>query len=58
MSECVLYRFLLQVSAADRALGPLALGPWTVDHFALFESDLTPNGAIYSQLTRFPHPAR
>jgi len=40
------------------ANGPLALGPWTADHFALFESDLTPNGAIYSELTRFRHPAR
>ncbi|RJY08894.1 RNA 2',3'-cyclic phosphodiesterase [Aurantiacibacter aquimixticola] len=33
--------------------GTLALGPWTADCFALFESDLTPQGPIYTQLTEF-----
>ena len=36
------------------ANGALSLGPWQVDGFSLFESDLTPNGAIYSEITKFP----
>lgn len=36
------------------AQGDLALGPWQVDSFALYESNLTPNGAIYSQIMQFP----
>jgi len=36
------------------ANGTLNLGPWTVRDFSLFESDLTPNGAIYSEITKFP----
>lgn len=36
------------------ARGALSLGPWQVDQFALYESDLTPNGSIYSEITRFP----
>jgi RNA 2',3'-cyclic 3'-phosphodiesterase len=28
--------------------------PFTVDHFALFESDLTPDGAVYSIVERYP----
>ena len=36
------------------ANGTISLGPWEVRDFALFESDLTPNGAIYSELTKFP----
>ena len=36
------------------AHGMLKLGPWQVDSFTLFESDLTPNGAIYSEVTKFP----
>lgn len=34
--------------------GSLSLGPWTVDTFALFESDLTAQGAIYSEIAHFP----
>lgn len=37
--------------------GALALGPWQVDSLALFESNLTPNGPIYTELRRFPAPA-
>lgn len=36
------------------ANGRLKLGPWQVDGFSLFESDLTSNGAIYSEVTKFP----
>lgn len=36
------------------ANGALRLGPWQVDRFSLFESDLTPNGAIYTEITKFP----
>lgn len=36
------------------ANGALQLGPWQVDGFSLFESNLTPNGAIYSEITKFP----
>lgn len=32
----------------------LQLGPWPVESFALFASELTPNGPIYRQLRRFP----
>jgi len=34
--------------------GGLASAPFTVDHFALFESDLTPEGAVYSIVERYP----
>jgi 2'-5' RNA ligase len=34
--------------------GGLASPPFTVDHFALFESDLTPEGAVYSMIERYP----
>ena len=34
--------------------GTLRLGPWTVDRVSLYESDLTPNGAIYSEVAKFP----
>ena len=34
--------------------GTFAAGPWPARHFAMFESDLTPNGPIYSELRRFP----
>ncbi len=34
--------------------GGLASPPFTVDHFALFESDLTPDGAVYSIVERYP----
>jgi 2'-5' RNA ligase len=34
--------------------GGLASPPFTVDHFALFESDLTPGGAVYSMIERYP----
>lgn len=37
-----------------QANGALRLGPWQVNGFSLFESDLTPNGAIYSEITKFP----
>ena len=33
--------------------GGLASPPFTVDHFALFESDLTPDGAVYSIVERY-----
>ena len=33
--------------------GSLALGPWQVDSFSLYESDLTPNGPIYGELAEF-----
>lgn len=33
--------------------GGLASAPFTVDHFALFESNLTPEGAVYSVVERF-----
>lgn len=46
------------IDAWLQAHGTLALGPWTVDHFALFESNLTPNGPIYCELARFPGPER
>ncbi|MFB0611064.1 RNA 2',3'-cyclic phosphodiesterase [Aurantiacibacter poecillastricola] len=34
--------------------GACSLGAWRVDRFSLYESDLTPNGAIYSEVTTFP----
>lgn len=34
--------------------GGLTSAPFTVDHFALFESDLTPDGAVYSIVERYP----
>lgn len=34
--------------------GGLASTPFTVDQFALFESDLTPDGAVYSIAERYP----
>ncbi|HST36415.1 MAG TPA: RNA 2',3'-cyclic phosphodiesterase [Allosphingosinicella sp.] len=34
--------------------GGLASPPFTVDQFALFESDLTPDGAVYSIVERYP----
>jgi 2'-5' RNA ligase len=33
--------------------GGLTSPPFTVDHFALFESDLTPDGAVYSMVERY-----
>ena len=34
--------------------GGLSSAPFAVDHFALFESDLTPDGAVYSIVERYP----
>lgn len=34
--------------------GGLTSAPFTVDHFALFESALTPDGAVYSIVERYP----
>jgi len=34
--------------------GGLVSAPFIVDHFALFESDLTPDGAVYSIVERYP----
>ena len=34
--------------------GTLALGPWQATDFSLYESDLTPNGALYSEIRKFP----
>jgi len=34
--------------------GGLTSPPFTVDHFALYESDLTPDGAVYSIVERYP----
>jgi 2'-5' RNA ligase len=34
--------------------GGVASAPFTVDHFALFESNLTPEGALYTIVERFP----
>ncbi len=36
------------------AHGRLAHGPWQADRFSLYESNLTPNGAIYRELVQFP----
>lgn len=36
------------------ANGALSLGPWRVEGFSVFESDLTPNGSIYSEVTKLP----
>lgn len=36
------------------ANGALRAGPWEVDAFALFESHLTPAGATYQEVVRFP----
>lgn len=36
------------------ANGTLRPPSWQADRFSLYESDLTPNGAIYSPLARFP----
>ncbi|MGB3167172.1 MAG: RNA 2',3'-cyclic phosphodiesterase [Alteraurantiacibacter sp.] len=33
--------------------GDLSLQPWIVDRFELFESDVTPQGAIYSSVASF-----
>ena len=33
--------------------GGLASPPFTIDHFALFESTLTPEGAVYSTVERY-----
>ncbi|MDE1468029.1 RNA 2',3'-cyclic phosphodiesterase [Aurantiacibacter sp. D1-12] len=33
--------------------GDLAPGPWEADGFSLYESDLTPQGAIYSEIAQF-----
>ncbi len=37
-----------------RQNGALSLDNWQVDGFSLFESDLTPNGAIYTEIRKFP----
>ena len=37
-----------------REHGDLSLEPWCVADFELFESDLTPQGAIYSPVASFP----
>lgn len=43
------------VRAALDAIGPGAVGPaWTVEELVLFESRLSPRGATYSVLGRFP----
>ena len=34
--------------------GGLTSTPFTVDRFALFESDLTPDGSVYSIVERYP----
>ena len=34
--------------------GGLVSDPFTVDHFALYESTLTPDGAVYSIVERYP----
>ena len=34
--------------------GGLASPPFTIDHFGLFESTLTPDGAVYSIVERYP----
>jgi 2'-5' RNA ligase len=34
--------------------GGVASAPFTVDHFALFESNLTPDGAVYTIVERYP----
>lgn len=34
--------------------GRLRLGPWQVERFSLYESDLTPNGPLYEEATSFP----
>lgn len=34
--------------------GGLSSVPFTVDNFALFESNLTPDGAVYSVIERYP----
>lgn len=34
--------------------GGLASAPFTIDHFGLFESDLTAEGAVYSIVERYP----
>ncbi|QZH74391.1 MAG: RNA 2',3'-cyclic phosphodiesterase [Erythrobacter sp.] len=39
------------------AHGDLAAGPWLVEGFSLWESNLTPNGALYSRLLDFPQGA-
>jgi len=36
------------------AHGTLSCRTWQADGFALYESDLTPNGAIYRELAQFP----
>lgn len=36
------------------ANGTLALPEWRASGFSLFESDLTPNGPIYSEIAQFP----
>ncbi|RPF70688.1 RNA 2',3'-cyclic phosphodiesterase [Aurantiacibacter spongiae] len=36
------------------AHGDLAPRTWRADHVSLFESDLTPNGAVYEELHKFP----
>ncbi len=33
--------------------GGLGSPPFSIDHFALFESDLTPDGAVYSMIERY-----
>ncbi len=35
------------------SVGGLASPPFAIDHFALFESDLTPDGAVYSIVERY-----
>lgn len=39
------------------AHGDLATGPWQVEGFALWYSDLTANGSLYSRLVEFPDGA-
>jgi 2'-5' RNA ligase len=34
--------------------GGVASAPFTVDHFSLYESKLTPDGAVYTIVERFP----
>ncbi len=36
------------------AHGDLALGPWRAEGFSLYESNLTPQGALYDEITQFP----
>lgn len=42
------------VAGLMASAGGITSGPFAVDHFALFESELTPHGSIYSLIERYP----